>query len=613
MPFPIDLNLTVPSENGDVARNVTLNSALTVLVGPNGSGKTHIMRSMKPQLRQYTGGKPVRFLSAGRMGLMERYRSDHDGQRGGTPNYDGASFGGKSETQRRTNFETLNGDFHTLAARQDILIKVSERLRKLFRRDISIVWDAGTLKVEFRHQATNQNYSSAREASGLVHLVGLLAALYDDTVGALLIDEPEVSLHPQLQAFLLREIKQVAAAPEPDSYKKIIVLSTHSTEFIDLTSCSDLPNFVFCQELGKEPKQVSPDEQTLNNRKLGELITRMGQEHKLALFAKSPLLVEGPSDSIICGGLANKLDIHIEAGGSQLLPVIGKGEFPTVVKLMQLMGKNPLVLADADAFTDDNTLSNVFLNCDAANTKAVAAGHASAMDYERNVRSRFAELVASLWEDIRPLAERTRYWQTPDVDIDEAVRKRRSAFSALFQTEAVDLPSDEWKQMREQLEPLLDLLEDSGCFILRRGTIEDYYQTDGLTEQTGKPQAAANEVNSFGDAEALETAYSDVIRCIKAASQAPAINEAELVRDFLLSIASVALEYFKSGKTAEQIKAQVRTAVGERANLFKIEIEDEKLKIDLESQVLKIDAFPIIIEADANVNQCIPKALGLTD
>ena len=611
MPFPIELNLTVPSENGQVAQNIKINSPLTVLVGPNGSGKTHIMRAMKTQLRNHAAGKHVRFLSAGRMGMMERFRSDFDGSRSGSPNYDNATFGGKSDGNRRINFETLNGDFHTLAARQDILIKVSERLRKLFRRDISIIWDSGSLKVEFRHEHNDQRYSSAREASGLVHLVGLLAALYDDAVGVLLIDEPEVSLHPQLQAFLLKEIKNVTGEPEQGTYKKLIVLSTHSTEFIDLNSAADLPNFVFCLDLGAEPKQVAKDEPSLENRKLGELIIRMGQEHKLALFAKTPLLVEGPSDAIICGGLANKLDLHIEAGGSQLLPVIGKGEFPTVVKLLRLMGKEPIVLADADAFTDSNQLSNVFLNCDIANQKAMEAGHGSAMDFERTVRSRFAELVNSSWSEIQELAEETSYWQHSDSEIDEIIKKRRSAFSALFNNDLEEIGDENWRQMRTQFEPLLDLMESSGCFILRRGTIENYFQTVEALENTGKPQAAANEAHQFSEVTNLEDSYSDVIRCIRSASQAPEINEAELIRDHLLSIASVALENFKAGKTVTQITAQVRSVLGEKADLFEIEEEDGKLKVSLESQVLDIDGFPMLIEKTANVNEIIPHKLGL--
>nr|WP_232416128.1 hypothetical protein [Methylotenera mobilis] len=79
----------------------------------------------------------MRFLSAGRMGMLEQFRSDFDGHRGGTPNYDSATYGSKSDTARRHQIETLTGDFQTLAERADILIKIQERLRKLFKRDHS--------------------------------------------------------------------------------------------------------------------------------------------------------------------------------------------------------------------------------------------------------------------------------------------------------------------------------------------------------------------------------------------------------------------------------------------------------------------------------------------
>ncbi|KJZ25408.1 ATP-dependent nuclease [Tritonibacter mobilis] len=609
MKFPIHLNLSVPSANGNIDRTVNLNSPLTVLVGPNGSGKTHLMRSLKLELKSHTSGKYVRFLSAGRMGLMEQYRSDFDGQRGASPNYENASYGGKRDSQLRMNFETLNGDFHTLAARPDILIKVSERLRKLFKRDISIFWDSGQLKVEFQHEEYDHSYSSAREASGLIHLVGLLAALYDDAVGALLIDEPEVSLHPQLQAFLLREIKHVSGIPENGNFKKLIIISTHSTEFIDLNTTLDIPNFIFCQELGEEPRQISPKEPTLKNQKLQELVIRMGQEHKLALFSKSPLLVEGPSDTIICGGLANKLDLHIEAGGSQILPVIGKGEFPTVVKLLRLMGKTPIVLADADAFVDTPDLSNTFLAAPEADSYVNSnLGSPSAVKFCNAIRSDFLSLVDTSWDQISILAETTLYWKTRKDKDSGRLAKQRSAFSALFLNDK--LPEG-WSSIKERLTIALDLLERFGCFILRRGSIEEYYLKDHDALAIGKPLAAVNEVNCFDNLPNVSDNYSDVVRCIHAASQAPAINEAELVRDYLLSIASVALEHFKTEKDARKIQSQVKRILGDKADLFKMSVKDNHLIIDLESSVLEIDAFPIYMEEGENINDFIPKALGL--
>ena len=140
---------------------------------------------------------------------------------------------------------------------------------------------------------------------------------------------------------------------------------------------------------------MSPDAGELKNSKIFGLLVRMGQEHKLSFFAKSPLLVEGPSDAIICGALASKLEIHLEAGGSQLLPVIGKGQFPVVVKLLRMIGKSPLVLADADGLADGLDLVNGFLLSDDANAIATGAGFASATELSRSVYRAFCDLVDS--------------------------------------------------------------------------------------------------------------------------------------------------------------------------------------------------------------------------
>ena len=360
MVFPVNITATINLPTGNITRSITLHEGLTVILGPNGAGKTQLMRGMKNGLQGAIGTKKVSFVSAGRIGPLENFRSDYDGHRRGNPLYDRASYGSRNDQARRHQTETLNGAFQTLAARPDILIKVKERLRKLFGRDLQIRWDAGSIKVFFSH-GDSAAYSSGREASGLLHLVGLLAIIYDDEVGALLLDEPEVSLHPQLQAFLLQEIASVSGLPEVGSNKKIVILSTHSTEFVPINKSTDLLNIVFCSNISEQPIQIPADAGELQSRKISALIGRMGQEHKLALFASSPLLVEGPSDVIVGSSIARKLDLQLEAGGSQLLPVIGKGQFPVVSQLFRLMGKRPVILADADALVDNLTLAHFVL------------------------------------------------------------------------------------------------------------------------------------------------------------------------------------------------------------------------------------------------------------
>ena len=617
MNFPFSIKANIDSHNGRFSRDIEIQSGLTVLIGPNGGGKTHLLRGLKQPLTTIINGKKVRFLSAGRMGLLEQYRSDYDGQRP-QPRYEEASFGSKRDTSRRHKTETLNGDFQTLSERADVLIKVQERLRKLFKRDLIIEWDAGNLKVVFARLDTDSKpYSSGREASGLLHLVGILAALYDDEVGALLIDEPEVSLHPQLQSFLLNEIYSAAGHPSEGGYKKIVVMATHSTEMLRISKPADLTSLIFCHDLDKPPVQLEPDNAQLKNKKLQALIARLGQEHKLSLFCRKPLLVEGPSDVMIASFVSNKLELHLEAAGSQLLPVIGKGQMPVVTKFMKMIGKAPVVLADADAFTDDMDLANCFLaNSPIADASASKLGAASAIKLVGLAYSDFCSLVTNNWTDISEQSKTHPYYVNSDEAAEDKI-KRRAAFCTLLNMCSLELNdlenSEKWSSIKDRLVVVLQLLEESGCFILRKGAIESYYQASDIYTSEGKPIAAVEEIDYLDQLSATEIQdkLSDLVRCIEHASDGKRIDEAESLRDILLSIAAPAAARLSTNNktTTQDIAILAKTILGERANIFKCSVEDEKLKIDIESKILTVSGFPITIQKNDDVVKVIESVL----
>ncbi|NOI65115.1 AAA family ATPase [Vibrio sp. 99-8-1] len=616
MTFPIELNSTIQSHNGSYQRTLSIRGGLTVLIGPNGSGKTHLLRGIKNSLPAHITGKKVRFVSAGRMGSLEAFRSDTDGHRSGRMRFDEANFGSKSDVSRRHNIETLNGDFQTLSERADILVKVQERLRKLFKRDLIIEWDGGTLKVVFaRLDNDTQPYSSGREASGLLHLVGILSALYDDEVGALLLDEPEVSLHPQLQAFLLNEIVEASGHPDEGGFKKIIIMATHSTEMLKISKCEDLSSLVFCHDLDTPPVQVDPSAGELQNRKLQTLVARLGQEHKLSLFCKRPLLVEGPSDVLLCSFLSHRLEYHLEAAGSQILPVIGTGQMPVVSKFMKLLGKNPVVLADADAFADGLELANNLLSdCVKADQKAALSGASSASSLVSNVYRDFCSLVTEKWDEISSQSTQHPYWINKK-DIDESLAKRRSCFSTIFELDESALSDFEsgsdWLAMKRRLEAALDILELAGCFILRRGAIESYYQSSDRLTSAGKPSAAVDEID-FLENESNENIVSfvpEIVRCIEYASQGEKINEAESLRDVLLSIAAPAMAKLNSGTNTQDIRILAKTILRERAAIFDLEIENNKLVIKMNSKILNVSGFPMSFDPGDDVVRVIEQSL----
>lgn len=618
MTFPLEVESHIKSPNGDIVRKIVLNGGLSVILGPNGSGKTHLLRGLKKGLAGHAGErKCVRFMSAGRIGAIEHARSDTDGHRGDHIPYETAIFGTKDDLARRNKIETLNGDFQTLSQRPDILVKIQERLRKLFRRNIEINWNNGQLRIDFSRTDTELEapYSSGLEASGLLHLVGLLCAVYSDEIGVLLIDEPEVSLHPQLQAFLLSEMLSVSGLPEAEGNKKLIVIATHSTELIRLAGVADLHSLIFCYDLRTGPVQVAPGANELKNKKVQSFAARMGQEHKLALFSTRPLLVEGPSDSIICGALSRFLELHLEAAGSQVLPVIGKGDMPVVVKFFRLLGKNPIVLADADGVADGLDLVQAFFESGLrADELAKERGFESASKLAHNIYQGFCDAVDKHWASIEPVATKHAYWVTRGADEKQA--KRRAALATLFALDAATHATVEadsvWKGIRSRMTVLFDFLEDLGCFVLRRGTIENYYQSqppvpaDKIAWSVDEMAA----IDTLSQAQA-RTAYADIVRCIQSAAQAQSINEAESLRDVLLSIATPALAKVQDGGSTLDVQQLARSLLHERSKLFSLSVANKCLTVTLESSIMNVPGFPLILSTGDDVIKVVNQQLEL--
>lgn len=600
MEFPLSITANINSHEGDFSREIELRLPLTFIVGPNGSGKTHLLKGLKESFN-VPADKKVRFISAGRLAPLEQYRSKTNQY---SYDIDDARLGDKAEGRQRHQIESISGDFHTLYKCPDILIKVQERLRKLFKRDIKIDWDSGYLKASFsRIGASNTYYSSAREASGLLHLVGILSALYDDKVGVLLIDEPEVSLHPQLQAFLLKEITRVAGIPSEDGYKKIIVMATHSTEMIKISKTDDLLSFIFCNDLKEEPIQIPKDAGELKNIHVKSLVARLGQEHKLALFSRTPLLVEGPSDVIICNTLSDKLYLNLEAAGSQILPINGKEAMPETVKLFRLMGKIPTVLVDADAFADSLDLVRAYFHNEqirnAADRLASKKGHSGILALAKNIYDDFCSLVQNNWDSIANIAQEHSYFTLSE---NELLNKKRSALCTVFNEQNLN---DDWNNIKNRLCVLFDIFEETGLFILRKGALESYYHNNNaITDKVEDAVTESEYILSFPE-EKLRSTYQDILKCLKYASNSEFIDESRAIRDELLSFISPIYAHYAEGE-------ENLNTLGRQSSIFHYQINDEgKLEVSIASNVLDVTGFPIILNKNDDLLTVINKKLGI--
>ncbi len=608
MPFPINLTFSIPYLFNNQQIQLSLNAGLTVLVGPNGSGKTQVLKALKNHLKVHSQQRKVRYLSSGRFAQLEFYRSNTDGQTSYTdPSH--ANFGASTITNHRHLSETAIGDFQTLSARPDIQIKVKERLSKLFGREIYLEWHQGNLRVNFT-TTSGSTYSSAQEASGLLNLISLLAALYDDEVGVLLIDEPEISLHPQLQSFYYREILKIAGDPI-NRKNKIVVLSTHSTEFIAIRKPDDMINLIFFNTYYQSPVQIQANASELQNRKLRSLLTRLGLNQKLAFFSHSPLLVEGPSDQTVCTALENKLNIYLGAAGSQIVPVTGKGQMPIVNKFFKLIGKKPVILTDIDSLADNLELINSIQFDEQTLHKVTESGFSSVYSMASGIYNDYCQLIQTNWADIAADAEKTKIWLGGNIPGNEIMYKKRSGLSVVLNAPDVYFErlnsGATWKSIATRLKALLEILEYGGCFILRKGYVEDYYLFAIADLNKDKAETAVEEmigIEDTTDIARIKSQYSDLIRALKFSAKVPEIDEAAALIDLLLAIASPSIYRLKPHTTNEELKALARQILGERSTIFEFAIsqqgESVLLSIDNTSDILDVEGFPLQFTPTSN-------------
>ena len=610
MEYPHTLHFNVEKIFGNQEVQITLYSGLTILVGTNASGKTQTLKKIRDIMKSELGGNKVRYLSSNRIGNMEQYRSKTNQY---SYTIDDYTLGDQATKRARLQIETASGDFFAMDERKDVFIKVSERLSVLFNRNIFIRWDAGHMKVFFEKTDSEQEYSVAAEASGLVNVISILAALFDEVVEVLLIDEPEVSLHPQLQSYLLREMKSAAKR-----YNKTIIISTHSAEMIELNTASELCNFVFFRK-DALPKQISPDTPELNNVKLKEFLLRMSLIYSEGFFAKKVMLIEGSSDMILCRYLCNRLNLKLDVAGSQIIPVEGKGQFPVITKLFRLIGKEVCVLTDLDGFTDDNNIVNLFAVLPEAIQIANDYGNRDLQSMIRDIKTKIDELVQSQKENMVMIYNQHPYWVNRDPEAENDKIIRRALVAQLFTVSADELAtwpdSHEWTSLKKRINVLFDILENLGCFILRRGAVESYYAFSPNTTLNGKPSAAANEVSYWEEKsnEQIYAQFSDIVRSLQFAALDKTVDESFAVKKELLSELALILGILPQVSTEKELLSCIKQAKGSAESLFDYRIiNDSKrlgVEVSLKSEIIDVDGFPFKAFVGDNVNILIDERI----
>jgi hypothetical protein len=331
-----------PSRGGGLDFRLERIGAINFLVGPNGSGKSRFAVSLKQSLPS------VRLLGTDRlegMGTSTGLGIWGDNLAAGFQKNMFAHL-----KNAGTNYGSGVDTFILLEERPDIRIMVEATLSNLFNRNISIEWDSGNLVPKATSGRTGEAYRVDRdECHGIRELLILLTHLYNDEYNYLIIDEPELNLHPQYQSFFMQEVRKVAGAPENGTRKKVVFLITHSPYIIDLRSMDDLSSVLSFSSDHSIPVSIG----NISPR-LASLIPRLNVHHKQLFFSDNPIFVEGILDAQIIEAIQERRQVSITAAGSCIIDVGGCEEVNKYLEFCRAFKKSAFFLYDLDSLFSGN-------------------------------------------------------------------------------------------------------------------------------------------------------------------------------------------------------------------------------------------------------------------
>ncbi|EMJ9319588.1 AAA family ATPase [Pseudomonas aeruginosa] len=257
---------------------------------------------------------------------------------------------------------------------------------------------------------SGHSHSSDGLGEGIVSIFSIIDSLYDSTAkDIIVIDEPELSLHPSLQ----RRLSDVFYRYSKD---RQIIISTHSPYFINISALKNGAKItrVISTKSGSKVHQLTPEStEAINKLSSGNIYNphTFGLDARELFFQDDGIiLTEGQEDVVLFPQIANSLEKKI-SGNFFGWGAGGAGNIIHLCKILSDLGfKKVTAILDGDKLEATEKLRPLFPNYNFCNIPAddirtksareATEEKAGLLDKKNNIRREHIESIKTLFESI---------------------------------------------------------------------------------------------------------------------------------------------------------------------------------------------------------------------
>lgn len=194
--------------------------------------------------------------------------------------------------------------------------------------------------IAIQEDAFSERFNAEDISAGSKEILTLITQIYlsEEETDLLLIEEPELHLHPEAEQEVFDIITDIADADGPQ-----VLISTHSDVFVNQSEANNI--------IRVEREGVT----TLRRVKQGEIdqeLADLGYSKSGLLQSDAVVFVEGLSDKLILSQWAATLGLDIESEGISIVELEGEGNVEThgrsLVKLLHSFDIPYLFVVDSD-------------------------------------------------------------------------------------------------------------------------------------------------------------------------------------------------------------------------------------------------------------------------